>query len=108
MSAGNGSKPVPEKDPVNGRFVSGNIGGPGRPRGTRNDQYRAIFQDAITDEMAKALVLRFYEQAMEGHPVAMKIMADRILPTATMDTFRDDDVSPFFALRPVPEGQRLD
>lgn len=43
---------TPEKDPKTGRFVSGNIGGPGRPKGSRN---------ILSDHFFKVLAKDFQE-----------------------------------------------
>ena len=38
-------KPAPEKDPVTGRFLPGNNGGPGRPKGSRQKLSDQFFHD---------------------------------------------------------------
>lgn len=40
---------IVEQDPETGRFVSGNIGGPGRPRGSRNKLGEAFIADLYAD-----------------------------------------------------------
>jgi hypothetical protein len=46
-------KPAPEKDPETGRFLPGNNGGPGRPRGSRQK-----LSDQFFHELAKAFEQR--------------------------------------------------
>lgn len=47
--ADNDARPVPEKDPKTGRFVSGNIGSNGRPKGSRNKLGEAFLADMLAD-----------------------------------------------------------
>lgn len=48
-------KPIPEKDPATGRFLTGNIGG-GRPKGSRN---------ALSEAFVQALHDSFVEHGAE-------------------------------------------
>ena len=40
-----GQKAPPEQDPATGRFLPGNNGGPGRPKGARANLSEAFFRD---------------------------------------------------------------
>lgn len=54
-------RPVPEQDSETGRFVSGNIGGPGRGKGSRN-------------KLGEAFIADLYEDWWENGSAAIKVV----------------------------------
>ncbi|MFO1076682.1 MAG: hypothetical protein U1E73_03040 [Planctomycetota bacterium] len=59
-----------------GRFALGNAGGPGAPRG-RRDELRKAAEDAVTPEHAAALMRRAARMGLEGNLTAIKLVLDR-------------------------------
>ncbi len=72
-----GKKQGPEA--AGNRFSKGQSGNPaGRPRGARSRATTAL-EDLLEGE-AEAITRKAVELAKEGHPVAMKLALERILP----------------------------
>jgi hypothetical protein len=61
----------------NGRFVSGNPGGPGRPRGCKPAETlrRALF-DSVTAEQVQAVIRKLRELALDGNVTAARCFLD--------------------------------
>jgi hypothetical protein len=54
----------------NGRFLTGNPGGPGRPRRAIEADYLAALSEAVPIEAWRAIVAKAVEQARDGDPKA--------------------------------------
>lgn len=65
-------KPPPERDAVTGRFLPGNNGGPGRPRGARS---------ILQEDFFKALQRKFHEN---GEAVLDEMIRDKPADFAKM------------------------
>ena len=59
-----------------GRFASGTAGGPGRPRGFREELVRAA-DEAIAPEHVTAIMRRAVRMALEGNLSAMRFVIER-------------------------------
>ena len=72
-----------------GRFAEGNRGGPGRPRGFREELVRAA-SDAVEPQHVTAIMRRAVRMALEGNLSAMRFVIERTCgraadaPTAPM------------------------
>jgi hypothetical protein len=64
----------------NGRFVSGNPGGPGRPRGCKPAETlrRALF-DSVTAEQVVAVARKLHELALDGDVSAARCWLDHMI-----------------------------
>ena len=62
-----------------GRFVPGNPGGPGNPNARRLNEYRSAILQAVSPEMLRALMRRLMKSALEGNPIAARIVLERAL-----------------------------
>ena len=58
-------------------FAIGNPGGPGRPKGSRN---RKSALEKLLDQVGEPLLKSCINYAAKGHPTAMKLLIERILP----------------------------
>jgi hypothetical protein len=58
-------------------FPAGNPGGPGRPKGSRNRTTRA---QKLLEEHSEAIVRKCVIQAMKGHPTALRLCMERLMP----------------------------
>lgn len=90
-----GDKPLPEKDPETGRFVTGNIGG-GRPKGSRAKLGEAFLDDMYADWQENGIAV--IEAVRTDKPdVYLKVVAS-ILPkdvnlnVNTMDELTDEQL----------------
>jgi hypothetical protein len=61
-----------------GRFLPGNPGGPGRPRGSRNKVTELV--ESMLDGEAEALTRKLIAQAKRGNATAMGIVFARLAP----------------------------
>lgn len=88
-------KPLPEKDPETGRFVTGNIGG-GRPKGSRAKLGEAFLDDMYADWQENGIAVIQAVRA-DKPDVYLKVVAS-ILPkdvnlnVNTMDEMTDDQL----------------
>lgn len=62
-----------------GRFVTGNGGGPGRPKKERKERYYEITMTACTFEDWQAIVTRAIQDAKRGDTAARKWLADYLV-----------------------------
>lgn len=69
-----------DRDPVTGKFTTGNKGGPGRPRGSGKRQQYLSMLDKETPEVLQKLI----EIAKEGDLTAIKLVLDRVLPVQSL------------------------
>jgi hypothetical protein len=71
-----------------GRFVPGNSGGPGRPRGSRV----ARFRRAVGEDREAELIESIFKAALAGDGVAIRICAERLWPVSNslIDELRDE------------------
>jgi hypothetical protein len=60
----------------NGRFASGNRGGPGRPPG-RGDALRRAAEEAVTPEQVGALTRKVLLMALQGNLTAARLLYER-------------------------------
>lgn len=61
-------------------FEPGNKMGKGRPPGSRNK--KTIFQEAI-DDHGEAIIKQCQVLALKGHPVALRLCVERLVPPCT-------------------------
>ena len=73
-------KPTDERG-ENGRFLPGNPGGPGRPKGSRNETAELVEQLLAAD--AIGLTRALIRSAKRGQSAALKIAFDRLCPART-------------------------
>lgn len=66
------------QDPKSGKFLPGNSGGAGRPKGSRNKVTLAC--EELLEGEAERITRRCVDLAMKGDPTAMKIAMDRLYP----------------------------
>ena len=69
-----------------GQFATGNGGGPGRPKKTREERYLEITLSAVTFEDWKVVVKKAAEQAMRGDTQARKWLSDYLIGPPTQKT----------------------
>ncbi|MWV11154.1 hypothetical protein F3I62_03505 [Pseudomonas sp. R-28-1W-6] len=67
------------QDPKSGRFLPGNAGGGGRPKGSRNKV--TIACEELLEGEGEKLTRKAIDLAMSGDTTALKICIDRIIPT---------------------------
>jgi hypothetical protein len=67
---------------ANGKFATGNPGGPGRPRGRRVGELRIAAEDAVTPEVIRAVMKKVSLQALQGNLMAARILFERTLGRA--------------------------
>jgi hypothetical protein len=65
----------------NGRFASGNAGGPGRPKRQTEQQYLATMTNVVDDEAWRKIVERAKEDAMNGDHRARAWLSGYMLGT---------------------------
>jgi hypothetical protein len=89
-------KPNPEQDPQTGRFLTANIGGPGRPKGSRNKLSEQFLQELCADwERHGQSVL---DRVREDQPaqylrvVASVVPKEIVLPTRSLDDLSDEEL----------------
>jgi len=70
---------MPERDPVTGRFVNGNGGGPGRPPREREQKYYEITMTTCTFQEWQDVVQKAVAQAKRGDAVARKWLSDYLV-----------------------------
>jgi len=72
------SQDVPPTSPRDGhgRFVPGHPGGPGRPRSPAAELRRAV-EEAISPEMAAAIIRRLTRKALEGDVASARLVLER-------------------------------
>jgi hypothetical protein len=69
-----------------GRFLPGNPGGPGNPNVRRQAEYAAAVREAVTPERVAALMRRFLKAALEGDVAAARLVFDRVLGKAGVES----------------------
>src|SRR5436305_374880 len=62
-----------------GRFVSGNPGGPGRPRRQVEQEYHDVMINAVSPEDWHSIIQTAVVQALDGSHEARRFLADYIL-----------------------------
>lgn len=69
---------------TNGRFATGNRGGPGNPNAKRTAHFKRVLLDAITDDDLRSIVKSLIEQARSGNAKAAELILNRLVgkPTA--------------------------
>ena len=71
--------PTPNGRNSNGRFSTGNSGGPGNPHAMKVGQLRSALIDAVSPEDIAAIVGKLVEQAKAGDVRAIREVLDRTL-----------------------------
>jgi len=109
-----------EKNPMNGRFLPGNNGGSGRPKGI--DFKHAVAKHAVAegidlDAAAWDLARKLHARAMEGDTQAAKLWLDRccglqkqeldVTQTATITHITDQDRNAIRDMAADPDTQRV-
>lgn len=64
---------------TNGRFATGNVGGPGNPHVRRVAALRAALLDAVTDDDVRKIVAALVKAAKAGDTVAAREVLDRTI-----------------------------
>lgn len=64
---------------ANGRFTSGNAGGPGNPHSRRVAEFRRVLFEAISDDDLREIAETLKHQSKSGNLDATKILLDRLL-----------------------------
>jgi hypothetical protein len=72
------ASPVPSPREPNGRFATGNPGGPGGSRRKACELRRAA-EEAVTPEIMNAAMRKCAMLALQGNLAAMRILLDRVL-----------------------------
>jgi hypothetical protein len=76
----NGRETDETRDAKTGRFLPGNPGGPGRPRGSgRASEIRAILLNTLTDEQATRVARLLIRMAGKGSLAAIRELLDRTI-----------------------------
>ncbi len=82
-----------ERDQL-GRFVRGNRGGPGRPKGTRNPAYQLVLEEVVSLDEWRQILERVKSNALYGNEDAIKFLAPYLLgrpsPGAPLEREADD------------------
>ena len=87
----------------NGRFISGNSGGPGRPSKKREERFLEITVAACTFTDWRAIVKKAVEQARRGNPIARKWLSDYLIgpPAQKLKLAGEDGEALTIVLKPV-------
>lgn len=75
---------------ANGRFTSGNAGGPGNPHSRRVAEFRRVLFDAVTEDDLREIAMTLKEQAKSGNLDATKILLDRLLGRPTQHVINEN------------------
>src|SRR5215813_3131243 len=87
----------------NGKFASGNRGGPGRPSGLPDKRGRKLLRVLVRN--SERIGHKIVQLALSGDATALKIAADRLLPAAQPakpSTFIKIDLPPINSVADVP------
>lgn len=69
---------VTERGP-DGKFITGNGGGPGRPPKEREERYLEIARSTVTFKQWAAIIKKAADQAERGNATARKFLADYLM-----------------------------
>ena len=69
----------------NGRFVTGNSGGPGNPLGKRVHYHRVAFMNAVSEDDITAIAKALVKKAKGGDTAAAKTVLERMSGRAHID-----------------------
>ncbi len=88
---------------ADGRFATGNAGGPGNPHARQTADIRRLIREAVTDDDLRAVVRCVVKKAKSGEPWAVKELLDRLAgkPTQAADEHAGRVIHPHIRL-PVP------
>jgi hypothetical protein len=91
----------PAKDPKTGRFLTGNIGGPGNPLQASIQAWRAQVAKSIKAEDIKEVLAILLAKALSGERWAVKEILDRTLgkPSQSIEITGDDRMDPVDILK---------
>jgi hypothetical protein len=67
------------RDPISGRFLPGNAGGPGNPHAGRVAALRSALLATVSEEDLREILARLIEEAKAGSIAAAKEVLDRCL-----------------------------
>ncbi len=77
-------KPKPKakrgRDKVTGRFLTGNDGGPGTPKGSKRQLISNAFYAAVKPADMTAIVTVLVSKAKAGDPDAVRALLERFIP----------------------------
>lgn len=73
------STPLGDGRDRNGRFTSGNPGGPGNPHGGQIARLRAALIHAVSEDDVRAIIGKLVEKAKAGDTAAAKVVLERCL-----------------------------
>ncbi len=71
---------------ADGRFATGNPGGPGNPHARQTADIRRLIREAVTDDDLRAVVRCVVKKAKAGEPWAVKELLDRLAGKSTQAT----------------------
>lgn len=74
----NGRETVYKRD-ENGRFASGNGGGPGRPPRATEERYQDILKEAVTFAQFKRIIQTMAKKAEKGDTTATRLLMEYII-----------------------------
>lgn len=83
---------------ANGRFASGNAGGPGNPNARRSAELRQAVLDAVSADDIAEVIRKLIEMAKSGDPAAIKELLNRVIGRPAQVAAED---SPFSATQPI-------
>ena len=75
---------------TNGRFATGNRGGPGNPNAKRTAHIKRVLMDAITDDDVRAIVKSLIEEAKTGNAKAAELILNRLVGKPTAEPLSGD------------------
>jgi hypothetical protein len=75
-----------KRDPVSGRFLPGNCGGPGNPYLRLMARFRGAVAEAVTPEQIREVMGWLYTEASKGSVPAMREFLDRTVGKAVPST----------------------
>ena len=92
---------------ADGRFATGNPGGPGNPHARQTADIRRLIREAVTDDDLRAVVRCVVKKAKAGEPWAVKELLDRLAgkPTQAADEHAGRVIHPHIG--PPPEPREL-
>ena len=75
---------------TNGRFATGNTGGPGNPLAKRTSHIKRVLLDSVTDDDLRAIVKSLIEQAKDGNAKAAELILNRLIGKPTTEPLAGD------------------
>ena len=69
-----------ERDATTGRFLTGNQGGPGTPKGSKRQLISNAFYAAVSPGDMAGIVKVLVSKAKAGDPIAARLILERFVP----------------------------